>query len=216
MQTARHGRHVIAERRQDAAIADRRLCSPVLPVFSEHHFRIDQDRSTTMTDHTTATELEVHRRAHHRSHKYDTKHGDEIARALAFKCRVCGEQTSHLNRDYCDRCVCDGTRKVYRRARGFYAMTHEEAVAVARITECEICRRPLNRFLGADFTGKFAVHIDHDHATGRVRGVLCGPCNRALGNFEDNTDRMLGAIDYLQSGTDLRRAATESETSQVR
>lgn len=52
---------------------------------------------------------------------------------------------------------------------------------------CAICReRP-------------AVHVDHDHVTKRVRGLLCFNCNQALGNFSDRTDFMLAAIAYLQA-----------------
>lgn len=40
--------------------------------------------------------------------------------------------------------------------------------------------------------------LDHDHATGKIRGVLCFRCNRALGLFQEDTQRMLNAIHYLQ------------------
>lgn len=42
-----------------------------------------------------------------------------------------------------------------------------------------------------------AVHIDHDHATGEVRGALCANCNLALGLFHDRVDVLTAAIDYL-------------------
>lgn len=40
-------------------------------------------------------------------------------------------------------------------------------------------------------------HIDHNHDNGVVRGLLCGPCNMALGLFKDNTAALLQAIEYL-------------------
>lgn len=48
---------------------------------------------------------------------------------------------------------------------------------------CKLCgRRPY---------GKNKMPVDHDHRTGKVRGILCTPCNRALGILEDNLDKVL-------------------------
>lgn len=40
-------------------------------------------------------------------------------------------------------------------------------------------------------------HIDHDHVSGRVRGVLCFNCNGALGRFEDDLVKLARAMEYL-------------------
>ncbi len=40
-------------------------------------------------------------------------------------------------------------------------------------------------------------HIDHDHSTGKVRGLLCSCCNTGIGMFKDNPDVLDRAAFYL-------------------
>lgn len=46
------------------------------------------------------------------------------------------------------------------------------------------------------------IHIDHDHNTGEVRGVLCMRCNQALGLLLDDVNILRAAIDYLEGNNE--------------
>lgn len=46
--------------------------------------------------------------------------------------------------------------------------------------------------------GNGALHVDHDHATGLIRGILCQPCNTGLGKFRDSEALLLRAVAYLK------------------
>lgn len=63
---------------------------------------------------------------------------------------------------------------------------------------CAICKR------------KLAKCIDHDHATGRIRGILCNRCNLGLGFFEDNSDMLELAIKYLKKWVKIIDASDAS------
>jgi hypothetical protein len=57
--------------------------------------------------------------------------------------------------------------------------------------KCAICDAPQEQLT-------CALAVDHDHATGEIRGLLCGPCNKGLGLFRDNPAYLLSAIQYLK------------------
>lgn len=70
----------------------------------------------------------------------------------------------------------------------------KNAILASQSGVCAICERPER----AERDGKsIALAMDHCHSTGKLRGILCGNCNKALGKFEDNADFLRNAIVYL-------------------
>lgn len=64
----------------------------------------------------------------------------------------------------------------------------------------------------------YKLAIDHDHKTGKIRGVLCFPCNKALGFMEDDIERLKNAIKYLGlsklSPTQVKTARINNKASE--
>ena len=70
-----------------------------------------------------------------------------------------------------------------------YKLSEEDALRLYRLADtgpCELC--------GA--TGR--MHFDHNHATGKFRGLLCVRCNQGLGRFRDNADLLELAAKYVR------------------
>ncbi|MDO0916207.1 endonuclease VII domain-containing protein [Streptomyces sp. DT2A-34] len=90
---------------------------------------------------------------------------------LASRCRACRAVENHADH--------------LRREYGMTAAERDQMVAVQRGL-CVICLKAP------------AVHVDHCHKTGRVRGVLCFNCNSGLGLLRDDPDVINRAADYLE------------------
>lgn len=71
---------------------------------------------------------------------------------------------------------------------------------------CAICHA-----IRADSGRKRRFCIDHDHATGKVRGLLCNRCNRVLGMVSDSRKLLLALDSYLNEHTIFPGSHKESE-----
>lgn len=102
-------------------------------------------------------------------------------------CRMCHEPRTGARTDavYC-------SRPCASRAAGLrlnYGMEPEayHVMLVDQAGACAICREPFQAI----------PHVDHDHATHAVRGLLCSACNTGLGGFRDDLNRLDAAKGYL-------------------
>jgi hypothetical protein len=105
---------------------------------------------------------------------------------IRSKCKECSNKISQTHRD---------NNPGYTRERNLktlYGITHNDYLKMleAQNGRCAIC--------GTDTPGgKRAFHVDHCHATGKVRGLLCGNCNRGIGYLKDSVSNLSSAILYL-------------------
>ncbi len=95
-------------------------------------------------------------------------------------CQGCGLDRPVQDKTLCQ--VCLNVRKERNRAVRRGRSEHFAEL-------CSICLAPL--------VGK-AAHLDHCHATGRVRGWLCSLCNRVIGLFKDDAERFRATARYLE------------------
>jgi hypothetical protein len=108
-------------------------------------------------------------------------------------CRPC--RNVKAKQDWADGSIRDS---VYRRKFGI-GIEDYDAMFSAQGGRCAICNTDQPTGHGAK-NGRFSV--DHDHATGEVRGLLCAGCNTALGGFKDDVEIMKSAIHYIQGHND--------------
>jgi hypothetical protein len=62
--------------------------------------------------------------------------------------------------------------------------------------KCAICGLvPLNQCNRGRLSGR--LHVDHDHDTNEIRGLLCSNCNTGIGLLGDNRETVFAAVHYL-------------------
>jgi hypothetical protein len=103
---------------------------------------------------------------------------------LTAYCRSCHNTVTKENLARRD----GGSRDYHLRRRYGISAAEVDAMIEAQGGVCAACKTDE------------PVHVDHDHKTGRVRGILCFLCNQALGNVRDDMRRLQSLIDYLYNG----------------
>jgi hypothetical protein len=91
---------------------------------------------------------------------------------------------------------CDDVRRWKGDIKYRYGISHDEYVALLEKQNgaCAICGITTSN--NSRTSGR--LFVDHCHSSKKVRGLLCSRCNHALGQFDDDIDRLRSAIDYLK------------------
>lgn len=132
------------------------------------------------------------------------------------KCSVCGmEARKHAMTRHKSKCgsVCavKGCKELHH-MKGWclhhfklsqyakhYGITPDEMFTLFKKSKgkCQICKKSLGLHGTKQRNSKNTACIDHCHATGKIRGILCFRCNSGLGHFADNPKTLKIAADYL-------------------
>lgn len=110
------------------------------------------------------------------------------------RCRICKVETQRRwYQDDLQRGVDSKFRQTKLKPYGLSAVDYE-LIKTSQNRVCAICRAPSKQFRN---NREYDLHVDHDHETGQVRGLLCSKCNTALGLFKDDVALLQSAIEYL-------------------
>lgn len=108
-------------------------------------------------------------------------------------CRSCGKNPARYSESEncyrrCEECQSHYYSRYHFRKK--YGLGAEDIYAMVEKQQgkCGICGK----------VPDYPLHVDHDHRTGAIRGLLCAGCNNALGKFGDGIEGLSKAIEYLR------------------
>lgn len=111
-------------------------------------------------------------------------------------------------RKYCDECIPDGIAHTTFLRQGITQpqvdSLFEKQRGLCRGCKCELVKR------GSKSESR--LHIDHDHKTGLIRGLLCHACNTAIGYARDNPSILRSLANYLEEQSQKGRRPGDLET----
>lgn len=113
------------------------------------------------------------------------------------RCKVCWLT---YQREYRKRIGMSPEENKANMLRWRYGLTLDEYTALANQQGgvCAICHQPNTCVDPRTGTVKLLA-VDHDHATGAIRGLLCSDCNRGMGFLKDSQELLRRALEYLEA-----------------
>ena len=108
-------------------------------------------------------------------------------------CKACTKKRSNLRRE--SKTLREQDKNKSRISRYGIGTEEYNRMYIKQNKVCKMCkeRRPQTRESGVVLD----LHIDHNHKTGRVRGLLCTYCNNSLGMLDERIERFIRVIIYI-------------------
>ena len=132
-----------------------------------------------------------------------TQYGEKVRRKppRPGMCGTCKVRPHRLNKRMCEHCAAwhrinsrsrkkptpEQRRKFRLKARYNVTPAQFDEILAKQGGKCPIC------------LGDSPKHLDHNHVSGEIRGILHGPCNQLLGLAKESIEILKGAISYLES-----------------
>ncbi len=117
------------------------------------------------------------------------KRKDKAAKGICWACDSNSVNGSRLCQLHKEEALAYGLERNYGITLSQYDSLLKEQSGV-----CAICKSPPSNN-GKRATGR--LHVDHNHLTGKIRGLLCSNCNTAMGLLKDNVLILRASIDYI-------------------
>lgn len=116
----------------------------------------------------------------------------------AYRCKVCDNKAVRKYRKKHVARFATNARNSYLKHRYNLTSVDYEQMLRKQNFRCKICKKHVSENKGpGGFGGLQSFAIDHDHETGKVRGLLCNTCNRGLGLLGDSLKVLVKAFVYL-------------------
>lgn len=186
-----------------------KLCNRCAQVLPLDHFGLDNSKKG-LRRNTCRACCAIRGRTNRRAlvDIWDTQVGR--AEPSTKTCSRCQEVLNATEEFFCKKrysrdglsTSCKGCDKQLRDtpARQEYILQYRYGITLAEYNRllsvqggvCAICQRD-----------NLPLAVDHNHTTGKVRGLLCANCNRAIGLLDESSTRLAAACSYLEAATVL-------------
>lgn len=118
----------------------------------------------------------------------DFRKRNDVPDGLRYDCNFCHKKRDRKRQERHP----DIRRKNKYKLKYGITIQDYESLLKKQNNRCKICDTPISELK------RKHLDVDHNHITGKVRGLLCNNCNRGIGYFKDNINILRKVINYLK------------------